>query len=581
MAEAQLQQIDTNPFAEVQWTGQKVLLASSEESSAKALYQLFSEEGMQVTKASDVDSTIEISQQERFDLMVIDTALDGNGLNAGHRIKVLMQHDFVPLLYVTNQSDELSLAGCFEAGGDDLIIRPFSETLLFARVNSLLKMGGIYKSEQKERKELAYYHSMMETEQRLAKSIFSSIVHQDHLDVGHIQYTLSPMSIFNGDMLLAASTPDGHEYILLGDFTGHGLTASVGTLPASEIFYAMTAKGFALGTIIGEVNKRLKKLLPLGMFMATYAIDVDYQESTISVWGGGIPDLLLRTAKDNKFHCIKAQNLPLGIVDSSDLNLEMQILPVENGDRFYIYTDGVTETENAKGEMFGTEALNHLIENAPHDENIFSLIMSGLEKFRAGFEQSDDITLLEYTFESEQAENYLNLETASQKSVSVNTDWSMNITLDPDAIRVFDPRPLLTQLVIDVQGLYGHRGRLYTIISELFRNAVDYGLLRMDTSIKQQYNGVAVYAEERRKKLNELVSGSIDINLKHLPEGKNSGVLEITITDTGEGFDYQNQKLPKMCKGLPLVTRLSDKIEFADNGRAVTVYCNWHIDSEN
>jgi len=489
-----------------------------------------------------------------------------------------MPGNFIPLLYITANTDDQSLASCFEAGGDDLIIRPVGEILLYARVNALLKMGGMYQRELKERKELAYYHSMMEAEQRMTKSIFSSIVHQDHLDTDHIQYTLSPMSILNGDMLLAASTPDGHEYVLLGDFTGHGLTASVGTLPASEIFYAMTAKGFGLDVIIGEINRRLRLLLPLGMFMATCAVDIDPQANTLCIWAGGVPDLLLRRAKDGTLISIRAKNLPLGIVDSPELGLAMEHYFLQPGDRFYIYTDGVTETEDAQGQMFGASALQQVVAEAGHGDNVFNAIMQALEVFRAGHEQSDDITLLEYTYTTDQKNTLPEKSLISRQSVNVNAQWELNLKLDLEAIRKFDPRPLLTQLVIDVQGLYSYRRRLYSILSELFNNAVEHGLLKMQTVSMQSDGDVTFHRQQRQLRLDQLEDGHIWIYLKNVPNDNQGGVIYITVEDSGNGFDYsayQDGSAGKAESGLHRVRLMADDVQFSSPGNRVTTSCTW------
>ncbi|NTU59957.1 MAG: SpoIIE family protein phosphatase, partial [Deltaproteobacteria bacterium] len=126
----------------------------------------------------------------------------------------------------------------------------------------------LYNALYAERRELAYYRDMMEREQAVAKTLFESVARNEALGTPNIRYVLSPMSMFNGDVLFSARTPAGDLHILLGDFTGHGLAASIGALPASDIFYAMAAKGFDLPAIAAEINARLVRLLPTGMFCA-------------------------------------------------------------------------------------------------------------------------------------------------------------------------------------------------------------------------------------------------------------------------------------------------------------------------
>lgn len=573
--------IDTSPFPEVQWIGRKVLFATSDQDLARNMNGFLGAEGMNVSVAESDTQAMSLFQQDSFDLLIIDVDLEGDGLKLGHRIKMSMRDDFVPLLFITAKTDELSLASCFEAGGDDLVQKPYGETILFSRINALLKMGGVYRQQYKEREELAYYHAMMETEQRLAKSIFTSIVHQDYLEHENIRYTLSPMSIFNGDMLLAANTLNGHEYVLLGDFTGHGLTASVGTLPVSEIFYAMTAKGFGLEVIIGEINKRLRNLLPVGMFMATYAIDVNWQDNILSVWGGGIPDLLLLRAADGRIEHIKAKNLPLGIVDTTELNLQMEIFPVHPGDRFYIYTDGVTESENKEGEMFGADRLQRVMTEAARGDNVYSAVMTALDEFRAGHEQSDDITLLEYTLKHGNMDNFIHQCMTKDLPDDMNSEWSINLKLEPKAIREFDPRPLLTQLIADVHGLYSNRSRFYTVLSELFENAVNYGLLGMKAS--DAVGDIREFVAERQKRLDALSGGYILIGLGNVPYDDGGGMLSITVEDSGQGAGYQDLlSMPdkQMPKGLLRLKKLTDELQLEKAGKKITARCRWYFNNQ-
>jgi serine phosphatase RsbU (regulator of sigma subunit) len=67
-------------------------------------------------------------------------------------------------------------------------------------------------------------------------------------------------------MVLAVREPSGGMYVMLGDFTGHGLPAAIGAMPTAEIFYGMAKKGFSAQDILREVNKKLKSILPPNFF---------------------------------------------------------------------------------------------------------------------------------------------------------------------------------------------------------------------------------------------------------------------------------------------------------------------------
>ena len=100
--------------------------------------------------------------------------------------------------------------------------------------------------------ELESYRVQLEREQEVAADLFSKLTRLEKLTLENLNYRLSPASIFNGDILLAALTPRGGMHVMLGDFTGHGLVAAIGALPVCEIFYGMAAKGFSIRAIAAE-----------------------------------------------------------------------------------------------------------------------------------------------------------------------------------------------------------------------------------------------------------------------------------------------------------------------------------------
>ena len=129
----------------------------------------------------------------------------------------------------------------------------------------MIRRSDSFQAQYRERRELAYHRVRIEIEQAAAHHVFRSKVDRDRLDLPNTRYSLSPMSLCNGALLLAAEKPDGSANLLIGDFTGHGPTAATGSLPAADVFYAISAKGFGIEEVMAETNRRLAGLLPTGV----------------------------------------------------------------------------------------------------------------------------------------------------------------------------------------------------------------------------------------------------------------------------------------------------------------------------
>ncbi|MBF0587663.1 MAG: nitrate- and nitrite sensing domain-containing protein [Magnetococcales bacterium] len=202
----------------------------------------------------------------------------------------------------------------------------------------------------------------------------------------------APVERTAGDILLSAYRPSGGHHVMMGDFTGHGLSAAIGGPMVSDIFYAMTAKNFALQEIIDEINQQLVSKTPAGMFMAAVFIELDNGQNQARIWNCSTPDVLL--FRDGELHDrVTSGYLARGIIESKESPpTEVSLCP---GDRLIACTDGVTETFNRNNEELKQKGVDALLEqiiqhNGPLDE-----LLQGLSKFRQGVEQADDITVVE------------------------------------------------------------------------------------------------------------------------------------------------------------------------------------------
>jgi len=149
--------------------------------------------------------------------------------------------------------------------------------------------------------------------------------------------------------------------------------------------------------------------------------------------------------------------------------------------------------------------------------------------------------------------------------------------LRPASLREFDPLPLLMNILMECPDLHDYRGALYTILGELYSNALEHGILKMDSKLKMHPNGFSEYYEVRMNKLQNLQIGFIRFIITHVPETKGNGFVEIVIEDSGEGFNYVelNTQLKKSSlysgRGIPLIKHLAEEIQFEGKGNKVRV----------
>ncbi len=317
-------------------------------------------------------------------------------LNFTHELKALFQPRYIPALYIVHDlSDDFDITA--HEIIDEIMSANYHESLLSTKLQCLARIRHRVTKIRRQEKELANYKQLMATERVIAKNLFESFTRAGALNYEKLRYLLSPMSTFSGDFLLAAQNPKGDLHVILGDFTGHGLPAAIGTMPVASAFYTMTEKGLSIEVILQEINKKLQQILPTGFFCAAAMLSVSSTDNTVQVWNGGLPDGIIYRCQEGPTAYLCSSHLPLGILKDAEFSTELDSFEVKENDKIYLFSDGVIEAENDQGEMFGEGRLLELFEQEAESNAIFTRLEQKLSDYRYGKDQGDDITLMELT----------------------------------------------------------------------------------------------------------------------------------------------------------------------------------------
>ena len=138
---------------------------------------------------------------------------------------------------------------------------------------------------------------------------------------------------------------------------------------------------------------------------------------------------------------------------------------------------------------------------------------------------------------------------------------------DPDLI------DKLTLSLCDNTGISYPDFRLHLLLSELITNAIDHGVLNLDSNLKESDSGFQKYSVQRAKRLDALESGWISVNA----EWVSAELLRISVQDNGEGFDYEsiaNNEIDEHClhgRGLLIVKSLCTSVVHIGSGNCIVV----------
>jgi sigma-B regulation protein RsbU (phosphoserine phosphatase) len=201
-----------------------------------------------------------------------------------------------------------------------------------------------------------------------------------------------------GDFYVFVHLPDGRVGFALGDVSGHGVQAGLIMSMAKKTLEIYAGQGLGPAETLARVNDALVHDLGGKMFISmVYAVlDPDTRQIT---WAraGHNPSLYFNPISDVEGE-IKPKGMVVGMKAGAlfRTSLEEYISPLETGDMFLLYTDGITETMNLQQEEFGEDRLKELLRTYAADgpDVLIDRVMERLRHFRGPQAPADDATMV-------------------------------------------------------------------------------------------------------------------------------------------------------------------------------------------
>jgi len=366
----------------------KVLIAEDSLTARTVLEHVTRKWGYDPVVAEDGEEAWELYQETEVDLLLIDWEMPRlNGLDLCRRIREIDTNTPPFIILLTGRSETKDIVSALDAGANDYIVKPFINEELQARIQAGQRILDLQNKLKKTQDLMAY-------EKEVIENIILKMRFSKPFEAINLRQLDKPVEKTSGDIVLSAFTPDKKRYILMGDFTGHGLMAAVGGPIVYDIFYTMVSKGIALLEIAREINQQLLDKMPTGLFLGAIFIELSADNRSLTLWNCGMSDVLIYR-QDLLTQRISSSTLALGII-KQDFNCAVKI-DVEKGDKVYAYSDGITEIINTEEEEFGQDRFEKTIVDMLSDGKEIDYLLDTVNQFRGEAKQFDDVTLVELT----------------------------------------------------------------------------------------------------------------------------------------------------------------------------------------
>ena len=519
------------------------------------------------------EALIAFEEAGTFDLLVVNQELpDGEGLSFVEGLRLPEQTESQMPVIMLAPDDAQLLERCFQLGIDDYLLQPVNPRLLGLKAKSLISKLRLASKVLCQKSEVERLLEASRREAEMASYVFyDNLLDQVSDTLRGFNRYLNASSDFCGDLILAKASPSGSIYILHADAMGHGLSATMTLLPLVDIFHGMVSKGYALPMIVREMNRKLHFKLPPDRFVAAVLVELDILHDQVSIWNGGMPPLYHLDDSGSVITSYPSKHLALGILDNQSFDAEVERIQLSNKGSLFGCSDGFVEQMNALGESYGVNRLLSSLSGASR-HSLMSSLITELKEF-SGLSQFDDDVSLFYVHFAEliYLQHQQHQKCIGKAHLQKVSPFCWQVTLTGHQIGDQEIPAMCNDFLQDMGFPQPFCQRAFTVISELTNNAIEHGLLDLQSSLKEGAQGFAEYCLQREQRLTAL-DPSDWLRVKLAWQGlEDEKSMTVEIEHNGVGFDA-SRVLAKHTeelsgRGLMLIRKLAANLEYGNQGR--------------
>jgi phosphoserine phosphatase RsbU/P len=236
----------------------------------------------------------------------------------------------------------------------------------------------------------------LERELQVAADIQLSILPDDLPDVDQFSFgaRILPARQVGGDLYDIFPLKGNKVGVLIGDVADKGIPSAIFMARAHALLIAEADIGLTPGEVLRLVNSHITRLQKSTQFVTVLYGILDLKDHTFSyARAGHEPPLMLH--QDGSVERIPhSPGMALGLWD--EITLDERTIPLSPGDILLLYTDGMTDCRNPKGEPFGLERIKELLGGMANynAQQVCDQMLDTLLSYQNGSKQDDDVTLV-------------------------------------------------------------------------------------------------------------------------------------------------------------------------------------------
>lgn len=564
-----------------------ILVIDDDAIASQRISDFIHSKGYNVIVCSDLEEGLFEITQNTVDLILINYWLkDGTALALLDKLNKDKKE--TPVIVMSETKENQSVLACFRMGVLDFVVKPINVEIFWYKVECLLTRVQLQHKVEHQRIELEKMLYEKAREEHMARHLFEHLVNIDNTDFDFVHTYCQASANFSGDIILNGIAPNGNFFLTLADSTGHGLSAAMPIMRVASTFRAMVSKGFSLVTFIYELNAKLHRENPEDRFVACIILEADFNRNKLHIWNGGMPPVYIQTGgidcltnhniketdhsrsvSNQSIDKFKSTNMALGILPPHTFIADIVTVDLPSHGHACLFSDGLIEQYTHDGNPFGIDKLKDLFIHL--SGGLVKYLENNMHEYCSAENIADDITIC--TLDFERLNTWHQDRDVNRIKAIMDGEFCWDVSIAGPMLLSADYLSSLNQFLSILGFATNFCQRVFTVVAELFSNAIDHGVLKLDSRLKNDPEGFELYHSIRDSFADRLTEN--DWVKVSIIWRSSQDELHISVADSGKGFEGDENlmaDIPQLSgRGLSLVKTLSKTYELVPPGNITKV----------
>ncbi len=383
-----------------------LLVVDDDLQSRETLRFFLNQHDFDVTEARNGTEALELIRKHRFDLVLLDVQMPGlDGLQVLRRVREVFPAAELPVMMATVQDHGSDVVEALNTGANDYVTKPFDLPVVLARVRTIIAL-------KQAHEQLRVANRRFKQELAAAARVQEALLPSAAPRVPGVQtaWHYRPCTELAGDLLGLVKLDEHRICLYVLDVVDHGVKAALLAVMINRVLCRLLAEGGAAlcpAAVAMQLNREFPWDHRTEQFFTLMLGVVDRESERFRFVSAGHPGPL-HLAPGQEPKLLRVPGTPIGMPNGlDDDGYEVHCLPLNKGDRLYLYSDGLTEARRRRrpenglakaarmSDPFGEKRLGQLLDQArdlPLQEGI-TRVVQAVEEWCHPHTPHDDISV--------------------------------------------------------------------------------------------------------------------------------------------------------------------------------------------